>query len=629
MTKAIHIAGMFRRGKDDKTPVTTSPYSRPRYAPATTASLTPSTATTSVMTRGRSIASASVTASGSASSLTTPEATPGATPSDTPELTRKGLSKGVKKSGAKGKSKATKAKGKAPLVPPAAEQAPQHEGSENIEHAGEKRKQHPVSFEEDKQIGLLFRKAGMVFEDVNHSLGRVAKAWEAFEESGSKDSLHGPLRHGLDDCHNSLFRLHEIRESLLEHSELEEEDYRLQNLVADIFKVRQTFEDLRDKVTMAMEARQEELASVHSAAHTLPVYYPPYDPKKDGITFSGTNSRDYATFRIGWLIVEEEFKKRGKPSIELFRQLKRCLSNDPLDLVKDIAESPDAIKSAFSYLDENYYQPLEGMMATIEAISSGGKGSCKGSREEVWNVYKRYLYAERAAKLFNLTMEQENAILLLSHAHITFSASMETKFKRFLLDNCVDADSPLQYEITRTTMTKFLKYTLDTAPRSSGEDKRRPESPSPSLSGKGDKKSGKFSLSSVFSARGKEKCAICGNSGHSAPTCRQLDKKSPEWVLKCTRKEKLCQGCFQPYSKDHRCSVACSRQGCGQRHLTRLHDVVVEHEKLSKSGFRSSGSDISTSSQGRSPGGFGSRFQFKKPAPPGDKSGRGSDASQK
>lgn len=177
-------------------------------------------------------------------------------------------------------------------------------------------------------------------------------------------------------------------------------------------------------------------------------------------------------------------------------------------------------------------------------------------------------------------------------------------------------------------MSEFLQFVMETSSRETssrqGDDKRTTtsgESAAGSASSKGGKK--KFSISSVFASSSKAKCGICGG-GHAPSGCRDLKNKSPHWLLKFSRQESLCQACFQPYGKGHSCNKVCNKPGCGKRHHSYMHDVVIEHEKrATMGGSQASGGSRDSSGDRRSSEGFGSRFAFRKPDAPG--AGRGKD----
>ena len=55
---------------------------------------------------------------------------------------------------------------------------------------------------------------------------------------------------------------------------------------------------------------------------------PMFSAKKEGITFDGSNPREYQNFVEGWRIVEDHFNQWGQSKICLFRELKRALSGN-------------------------------------------------------------------------------------------------------------------------------------------------------------------------------------------------------------------------------------------------------------------------------------------------------------
>ena len=482
--------------------------------------------------------------------------------------------------------------------------------------------------EEPKELTITLKKGKSAHRRLKLTLDNLQSAWNDHAEDPTEELKH-KLTTGLDDANDVLNQIVHLHDQCLEFVELEEDDPRLRALEDDLFQCRTTYENLRAKVLSIMGPPRNEphpgdrmYAGSEASAMTgpqqpfiMPVYYPHYDPKKDGITFSGTNSRDYAAFLIGWKTVEAEFEKRNKPKIELFRQLKKCLSNDPLELIKDIQETEDAVDAAFEILNEYYRNPLDGILATLKALSSGGKGSCNSSHASVWEVYKKYLAAERAKELFGLDSETEAAMLLIAQTHLNFTADMEARFKKYLIEYCQDPGSPLQYHIDRKTMSKFLQYVLKTTSKTEQHKKQDNREPGPSAGGN-NRPFRKHSASATFSTVSGKACALCNKAGHSTQVCYELRKKDPGYLLTFSRKKRLCQACFEPFAAGHSCGVTCKRPDCGDRHMTRLHDVVRQHEADFKSGSRANSGGQSRQFSARSPMDAGQKqYTWRRPNP--------------
>ena len=138
--------------------------------------------------------------------------------------------------------------------------------------------------------------------------------------------------------------------------------------------------------------------------------------------------------------MEAEFEKRGKPRIELFKQLKKCLSSDPRDLIKDIPETDDAVEAAFEILNGYYLQPLEAILETYKALIGGEDGLNGSSHEACWRVYKCYITAEKSSELFHLDAETDRTLHLIAETSKNFKPEMEAKFKKYLLEHCHDPE---------------------------------------------------------------------------------------------------------------------------------------------------------------------------------------------
>ena len=401
----------------------------------------------------------------------------------------------------------------------------------------------------------------------------------------------------LDETKNSMDRLLDAREGCKSLPNLAKDDPRLLEINDKVKDGHLAYMTLRYDILKETKTTEETEAApsiTGSVQQVLPpMYYPYYDPKKDGITFSGTDSRDYASFLIGWKTVEAEFEKRGKPRIELFRQLKKCLSGDPRDLVKDIAETDDAVDAAFEILNEYYLQPLDGILGTYKTLIGGEDGLIGSSHESCWKMYKRSITAEKSNELFNLNAETEATLLLIAAATKNFKPDMEIKFKKYLLEHCYDPESPLQYKITRKTMGQFFQYCLKTTQKKPAEGTKKTEAKeweSSSSSNNGSKFFKKSSAAATFTTTTANKCRFCHRTGHQVKDCYKFKSSSPGEILKYTSELKLCRACFEPFSSRHQCQVQCQVNGCGRRHLTQLHEVALEHERrYEKGGPRTSG----------------------------------------
>ena len=483
--------------------------------------------------------------------------------------------------------------------------------------------------EESREIKSIFKKFKVYLSNLRFSLEELSTRWAEYESDPLPD-LKASLVSELDDTRFDLQQLMDLREQCCYLEDLDEDDDRVEALDVEIRTARREFKELRKRILPLAEESRADAASIVSAASSqamqtmIPVYYPHYDPKKDGIVFSGTNSKDYSSFLIGWKTVESEFEKRNKPKIDLFRQLKKCLSGDPLELVKDIPETETAVDFAFDILNKYYKRPLDGILETYKALASLEKKSCKLSHNSFWELYKKYLAMEQARNLFELDSETEAALLMMAQASVTFTPEVEGKFKKYLLEHCHEPDTKLQYKISRATIADFLQYMLHTTEKEkSGEASNSGKRPRSDLAEahvpERNKEARKRTLPATFSSTVTRVCLVCGKN-HFTFNCYELRSRDPSWILQLTRKKNLCQACFKPFQPGHSCNIACTLPGCGGRHINRLHEVVLQREKEFRGGSGTSSPQSQSRFEARSsPGagpsnsGFKSRYNWRKP----------------
>jgi hypothetical protein len=101
----------------------------------------------------------------------------------------------------------------------------------------------------------------------------------------------------------------------------------------------------------------------------------------------------------------------------------------------------------------------------------------------------------------------------------------------------------------------------------------------------------KSSAAATFASTTAKDCLLCKKSGHQTEQCFAWKSLSPGEMLKTMRELRLCQARIKPFGYGHKCEVKCkTTNGCGKRHLTHLHEVVLEHERqYSKGGPWASG----------------------------------------
>ena len=139
---------------------------------------------------------------------------------------------------------------------------------------------------------------------------------------------------------------------------------------------------------------------------------PMFSAKKEGITFDGSNPREYQNFVEGWRIVEDHFDQWGQSKISLFRELKRALSGNARKLIEDIPESDHALDDAFEALNNIYKRPLQCVLDIYKKLLDAPRSN--GSQEDYEAAYRRYISVENVRTKYKITEETSNTLWMIA-----------------------------------------------------------------------------------------------------------------------------------------------------------------------------------------------------------------------
>ena len=448
-------------------------------------------------------------------------------------------------------------------------------------------------FHDTKALAKLWQKHYVMIDRFEDEYHHLREKMIQFEEE-KEDVTIVTLQNALAKANEAYLNYSKSQDDIVESNDLHPEDSRVPSmcernseLIADLKKL----EDAILEISAYMERQRYEEEQSHSrdqaqkssdvnaTMQTLPMqllYAQGYNARQIGIYFNGSSSKSYSTFLNNWKTVENDF--RGRPRVELFRQLKKCLSGQVRTLIIEIPDSETAVDEAFEKLNRLYLRPLKSVLDAYRQVIDV-PAMKEGTQDDYRNVYHKFVSIESVNKLYDINDTTSKALWIISNTMKKFNAKTENEWWKWMKRNYFNPDARLQYNVSEACMQSFLEYQIEvgipyghTSPMEKLDRENRRMQMRNETRPRNDNLPRRRVISSTFTNRRQNQCFICEKTNHITAHCRAKEWKPEEELLHIAQHKKLCRGCFEPFTRAHSCNARCDR--CNRRHLTRLHDVV-------------------------------------------------------
>ena len=146
-----------------------------------------------------------------------------------------------------------------------------------------------------------------------------------------------------------------------------------------------------------------------------------YDVLNHVITFDGSDTRKYKSFRLQWELVDRQQEKLGKSGFDKLMLLKKCLKSTALKMILYLPDIDGSYEAALQILDDTYYNNQSNIqMITVELKSLPKMESSLNSMQEFYSKVNQIYQSIQAV---GLGEDQLGTSLFLSHVVPKLSSS--------------------------------------------------------------------------------------------------------------------------------------------------------------------------------------------------------------
>ena len=478
------------------------------------------------------------------------------------------------------------------------------EGSTNEDESDHDIKHDDPSIHDTREMSKLWKKHYALYDRFMDEFDYLKQKMKEVND-GDEDVTIITMKNALEAAKLAQYNYIQSQDNILDSDDLRDDDPRILSMRKENSNVTAQMRLTENAILEAVSQVENDAAKndkVHSDDQTdkevktsadamsssmLPIQLcrPYYDARKDGIVFDGSSAKAYSTFLNGWQSVVAEYAKFGRPKIDLFRQLKRCLVGDAKRLVMEIPESEAAVDEAFDIMDRLYLRPFKAVLdAYKEMTCMTMKDDVSGSQNDYMQIYRKFVTVQKVRNLYKIDEKTSNALWMISNTMRMFTPKMENDFHRWMKKNYSNEHAELKYDVSEACMQSFLEYGIEIGHGHSSNDFTKKQDKQFQFKDKFvqrlDKKPyykpsfNKPVISSTFNTHVMHYCAICKGK-HGTHNCPNINDMTPQSLFRVVRQNRLCWGCYQHVSGYHPCRIRCTK--CNGRHSNKLHFSVVNY----------------------------------------------------
>jgi len=173
------------------------------------------------------------------------------------------------------------------------------------------------------------------------------------------------------------------------------------------------------------------------------------------IKFSGKTIREYPSFRVNWDSTAGKLDEMSYTPAQKLLELKKCLTDDALELIVQLPDEDEFYENAITILDEMYKDPIKAAESVITGLLAAPRMGNTLTVTDLRKTYNAINQADQTLKGLKVTDAQRGTLLfsVLSESKLNNTVLRLWMTKKGLKKN---ADSPIGHDATVTDLLQLL-----------------------------------------------------------------------------------------------------------------------------------------------------------------------------